>query len=532
MTISKKTTRMEWVAALLVFVVLAGLGLSFVHERISYFSDSKVYLQSAESLAVGKGYAYGGNPEVTWPPVYSAVLAGLMRVGIDSVSSTKILNVLLGLVALLFWWRCLRYLTDRWSALLVVCATGMFFPWVYYSQAILSEMLLSMFVALFFLFAHRFVDEDKPANLVWMTVGAMMAPVTKMAGLAFLVGWGYVVFGRDFRAVRMVAGKRWRAWLVSVLAGIAVVAPLGLWCIRNWLLTGSPTGYDLGVTPEYLYSIEKIGITEPTLFWRVWVSIRGYAHILLLPDQTGIDRIGTLPLVVNVACVGISCAVIVGWFRAMLNRTARTGAVFFGLFGGLLILNAWYDIRYLLPVMPLYVLYLADALGAMGGGVMHGLSRWVPFLKSLADGQWIRRLVVVGLATVFLAFSVASPQSRRLRAREYRGELQRMYEACQFMKDSPETGNVLVAGGPGFVPIWSARPVISLLGRLDDVHALISTDVPDGVRFVLLDESKFAPYREKYMEPVVAANQERLEVVFEKGDTLVYRVRGDVECGE
>jgi len=522
---SRKTRRVEWAAVLLVLVILAGTAFSFVHDRISYFSDSRAYIQCAESLAAGEGYSVDGKPAVTWPPCYSGALALLMALGIESVSAFKLLNIVVGLAALALWWRCLRRLTDRVGAVLVLAVSGLFFPWLYYSQTILAEILFSLWAALLFLFAAKFAEEERPGDLVVMTIGAMLAPVTKMAGLAFLAGWLYVVFAHRFRLVRLLAEKRWRAVAGSMAAAALVATPLAAWCIRNWLLTGSPTGYDLGATPEYLYSVEKIGVTDPTLLQRLWISVRGYSHILLVPDQSGIARIGKLPAIVNLACAGVSLAVFVGWLRGMTRRGHRTGAVLFGFLGGLLLLNSWYDIRYLLPIMPLYFLYLADAVGGGAALVARGVRRLVPLPDFLAREECFRWAILFVLAPLFLAFAIVSPQARRLRSPEYEDELQRMYEACRFVKNAEAPGDLLLAGGGGFVPVWSGRKAVSLLGRLDEAGNLKSLDIPDGVRFLLLSETKFAPYREKHMEPLVAANRNRLSEVFRDGDTIVYEVK-------
>jgi len=521
-----KTTRREWLAAGVVLVVLAAVGFSYVHGRLLYYSDSRTYIEGAESLLAGQGYCVGGKPAVTWPPGYAAILSIPMAMGLGKVAVYKVINLLLALGALAFWWRAFRRMSDKGTALLAAAVGGLFFPWIYYSQTILAELLLAFFVGGAFLAATRYADDERTGDLVWLTLFAMLTPLVKMAGLAFLAGWGYVVFIDRFRAVRLLRERQWRALGISLLAGCVVVAPLTIWCLRNWRLTGSPTGYELGMTAEYLSSVEKIGITHPTLFSRLWVSIRGYTHILIVPDQSGIARVGKLPLVVNLACVALSLSVLVGWGRALACRSRRAGAGMFALYGGLLILNSWYDIRYLLPVMPIYFFYLADGIGLLAGAPMRWLFGRVAVLQPLTRDCVVRWCVLGGLTLAFLAFNVAAPQAKRLRKPTYGPTIQRLYEASAFIKDSDVQGRILTAGGGGFVPLWSGRETVSLLGRLDVDNALESLDIPEDVAFLLLDESKFAPYRERYMEPVVEANSDRLKEVFREGNTIVYEVTG------
>jgi len=82
-----------------VLITTAGLSASFLHNRPTYMSDTVTYVEGAQSLAAGEGYARGGNPITTWPPGYSLFLSGLVRCGLDSFVAFKALNVVFAAAA-------------------------------------------------------------------------------------------------------------------------------------------------------------------------------------------------------------------------------------------------------------------------------------------------------------------------------------------------------------------------------------------------------------------------------------------------
>ena len=513
-----------------VLFITAGLSASFLHDRPTYMSDTVTYVAGARSFAQGEGYCSDGNPITTWPPVYSLCLSVLVRCGADSFVAFKALNVAFSVLAVGLLFALFFHFLSLWEASALAFSVGVFFPWIYYTHTILADIPFAAILAGFLLSATLYSLPSTAYRKRWLACAALLcaiAPLIRSAGLALIPALAIVTFVT-------FCSKSSRSTLHSLLSTVYCLLPalllLSVWFLRNHHHTGSILGYSVGVTPEYALSLERIGITEHSLLTRIWVNLRGYAHIFVIPDQVGIARVASLPLVIHVACAAMWGLVAMGWLTRLFHRRTWPLSITFVCYAGLLLLNTWYDIRYVLPMLGLCFLFLYD-------GITLCIALFFRVVRAFCGSESLAcslQSVVCGLYLVLfvvgnLAFSLAGPQAATLRSRAYEGALQRMYEACQFMKDSSETGDVLVAGGPGFVPIWSARPVMSLLGRLDKTHMLISTDVPEGVRFVLLDESKFAPYREKYMEPVVEANRARLEVVFEKGDTLVYRV---LDAGE
>lgn len=514
-------TRAAYVGGLAVLLTgCALLSASFLHDRPLLMSDTLTYVEGARSLARGDGYTEQGSPITVRPPGYSAVLVPLIRVGADSIRAFKVLNILLACLALAAFVAALRPTSGRGMALLVAAACGVSYPWVYYTHAVLSEMLFVLLTGVLLAAAVRHVERPGALSLWAMASAALLLPLVRFAGVAFwpALVWVLWVAGR-VPPMRRSAGRRLADMMVVLTV---VLAPLALYLLRNALRSGQVTSYDVGVSAEYALTLQQIGITDHSLWTRLWVNARGYLHILLVPDQAGIAQVGRLSLGAHLACVTFWLLCAAGAVRHLRSRAGRVFVLVALCYGGLLMVNTWYDMRYLLPVLPLCFWFAADGFGAAAAWAAGRLVPWGGSDGRLtAPPAWagaFLALLLIGNA----GFTLVSPKAANLRSREYTGLSQRLYEAAVFLKSRPEPGRVLVAGGPGFVHMWSGRRVLSVLSWLDHDRRLTVTALPPDVAFVLLDESEFAPYRQEYLEPLIEANRNSLDLIFEAGRTQVY----------
>jgi len=552
-----------------VLAVAATLSASFLHNRPTYMSDTVTYVEGARSLAQGEGYFRSGNPITTWPPGYSIFLSGLVRCGADSFVAFKSLNIFFALLAMGFLLALFRRFLTIWEASALALATGVFFPWIYYTHTILADIPFTTIVAGFLLsttlYASQTTDQRPQTTdrslrstlyaLRWLIASSLLcaiAPLTRSAGVALIPALAFVIFVtfcwfspprfRVFRALplrclqvfgQLAFGLRRGSLLVLLPAALTLTA----WFLRNHQHTGSILGYAVGVTPGYAASLEKIGITDPSLFTRIWINIRGYTHVFVIPDQVGIARIGKLHILIHVACIAMWALMAMGWVRRLLDRRTWSLSVTFACYAGLLLLNTWYDIRYVLPVLGLCFLFLYDGITICIALFLRAVTviPWplgsrFPFQLSAFNFQLFLRFAFLALLVAGnLAFSVMGPQAATLRSPEYKGSVQRLYKACQSISASDKEGDVLVAGGPGFVPAWTGRKVSSLLGQVNRGRAVDDLSIPAGVRYLIMSESTFSNYREMYMAPIVERNRERLGLTFESGETRVFEIQEDDE---
>ena len=510
----------------LLFAALFILSASYLHERPLFMDDSIEYVECAKSLVHLEGYGRYGNPETIWPPGYSFLLALPLALGLDSILVFKIINILLAVAALVVFYLCLRGTLGDMESVLLAAALGVYFPWIYYSHAVLSECLFSFVMALFLLFAVRYGREGAAKDLAGLTVTAMLLPVIRLAGISIFPAWAAAVFlsrGEDRERIRRMD---FRGFLPRLGLAPIVVLPIVLWFGRNIALTGSWTGYEIGMARlEYIQSLNSIGITEFGLGTRIWLNVRGYLYIFLIPDQFGITRIAWLPVSLRLACVALWFVILLGWFRSFLLRMNPVFAVTAAGYYGMHVLLGWYDVRLLLPVMILLFLFLYLGAGwiiersvRFLGFVWPGPAGFVPGL-----GRGLKRLLLVGFVVLNLGYSSFSRHGMDLRS-PYRDNGIHFYEACRFLKARDTSGAILFAGKPGWVKMWSGKHTRTIRDLLDDNEMLPYQELPHYVGYLLLHEAHFARYHEE-MKVLARINAEQLTRIFQSGDTVVYEVQ-------
>ena len=500
-----------WMVLLL--LLAGGMSLTFLHDRLPYFGDSVVYLEGARSLAAGEGYRSGTDWQTAWPPGYSAVLAVWFTVAGDSIAGVKGLNLLFALLACGLFYdglrRCFPPVIAWWSVL----AAAWYLPWIYYTQAVLSDMLFTVLVAWFVWGGCRYRERGRPGDLALAALAVMWAPLVRMAGVALIPAWmGLALFpGPEQRGGRVPAGSR--TWLMRGALFTGMLVPLAGWIIRNLDLTGRWTSVATGVTPEYVASLAQVGITQYDWWVRLAVNLNGYLHVLVLPDQSGIARIGDLSWVIRAGCLVMAACLVTGWVAACRRPAGRFPTLALVPYAGMLAIHNWYDVRYVLPWFPVLMV-----LGAQG------VSRWVAVLLPERLAQRVTVCLLFGWCLAWLVVNSISGPAGRLRSPVYSEPVQRLESACRAIRESGLPGDVLVCGGGGFISLWTGRRVVSLDAQIGPDGTLKAFNIPPGIAFVLSGEGEFVDYRRRFMEPFLDANRGRVEVFHREQETTVYRV--------
>lgn len=236
----------------LILLALTGSGLILFATSIrgaGLSTDSVVYISTARNMMIDYRYLFSSDYNLTvWPPLYPALLAlvGTM-VGSDPLSIVHIFNALLfGLVI----YSGGLLIIDYFAPSKVLVTVGVILITVSQVQLgvfvmVWSESLFICLLALSIVFARSLIVEQKIAWLFLFAVAVSLAALTRYVGI-ILILWGVVII-----LIHYPSNLKQKLVNASVF-GIIAVLPIGLWILRNYVLSGtffgerSPTVFTLG----------------------------------------------------------------------------------------------------------------------------------------------------------------------------------------------------------------------------------------------------------------------------------------------
>lgn len=340
--------------------------------------DNAAYLSLAHALVEGRGYvdAYDplGAPHTKYPPLFPLLLAGLVAAGATSWTAFKLLvaaATVLG-VGVTYLWAQRRL--GPWKAfsiaVLVAASAGV----VYYSHWILSDPVFVLLVLASLGALER--AEAKGWDPRWIAFGAgaaLGAYFTRSAGLPLLV------------AILAWLAMRGRLRMLVVVAA-AFAVPL-----LSWWMWGRGAGVGDYVTEFWLVDPYQPGLGTVGLGGLTGRAVaNGLAYATRHVPAAVVGSQGAWTLALGIVLVGTA---LWGWVIEA-RRKAGPAELFIPLYVGLVLLwpQVWGGDRFVLPVLPLLLLYGAVALERatrrLGGGAQVLAAAAFVVLLLPALGSW------------------------------------------------------------------------------------------------------------------------------------------------
>ena len=207
------------------------------------------------------------------------------------------------------------------TSVAVTAVIGFSIPLTLAAGTVWTEPLFILLTILSLVYVVRSIEEDSSRALYLAAALAALACLTRYAGVALVASTLLVL---------LVAGRRTLPQTMGRMAAYAAIAtvPLGLWLLRNWLLTDAPAGDRSLAGVPAIYNMAR---TAGTLgVWAVpWVrgGIDGAAdHLLDWEPGPGVA-------VTALVFAGLGLAVLAGAARhGLRNKAALQGLAspFFG----------------------------------------------------------------------------------------------------------------------------------------------------------------------------------------------------------
>ena len=230
----------------LTLAALALLGTALILARqvnygVGLYLDSTLYISTARHLLEGESFVQFTNkdPYITYPPLYPLLLATASLFGFDPLNVAGPLNAaIFGLTIAVAGHYLRQRIHSRFLILWACLAILLSIPLTSIYYTAMSEAPFILFVTLSLLHTDYFLHQGKRASLLWAAVFTVLALLTRYIGLTLpMTIVSLLLSQRNHRShVKMKH--------IATLTLISV-SPIVLWILRNFLLSGVPTGHFL-----------------------------------------------------------------------------------------------------------------------------------------------------------------------------------------------------------------------------------------------------------------------------------------------
>jgi hypothetical protein len=490
--------------------------------------DFGLYIAHAKNIATGHAYSDTGfvyNPYEpflsprSYPPVFPVVLAPVYAAFGLNLYAMKVADILVFGVFLLLFYRYTEKRIDSMSARLVLLAMVAFSPWFWDAK----DSILPDYVFLLVLFAiFHYVDRSFDANssgsstlLIGIMTGVLLYLAYATRSVALIMA--PTVFLLDLLRLRTVRRSTLLAIVVFACAYLAQFAWLHndtsyLDSIRSvadeaQVTLQSGTGSAPAAPEAGTRACGKLCALARELADRIPGKTMFYAQEVDSYWENG--RSLLLSRVLSL-CVGVLA--LTGFIR-QLRRSLSLGDLFCLCYVTVLLVVPFMQSRYLLPLVPLYLLYAVSGVEAVTSGSL--------FSSAVRTGA---RGLVMAVFAVVVALSHAGKYSTYdTRDMQHGVESSDSRELFEYLKHDTPRDSLLVFYRPRPLALFSERKAVKYHWELDPGRLW---NYLTGIGATHMIVPKFIPVsrHDRHYMNMIEHYRDHLDVVFENRDYRVYRV--------
>ena len=467
--------------------------------------DNAMYLALAKSMVEQGRYAELQDPaepaHTQYPPGFPALLALVHVVaGGTSVLGAKLVVMLCGLGMVFFLYRITgRLFPDRHR---LVMAGMMSLPaFAVASHQVLTEMpflCLSMAALWFLLRTERGKPGDHWAAMVLVVVAFMF----RTAGIALVLGTGL------FLGLR----RKWRYLGLFAALFLAALLP---WQLRNSAVGQTRSYLDMFFAKHpYIAEYGRMGVGD--FLGRVWDNLVSNVTIVVPEAMLPLFKLVKQEFLLGAAGVLLSLAVIAGFLRRAKKRTALEAYGFFAV----LVLLAWPALwageRFLVPLLPLAVIYLFFAVQ----GLEKRLGR--KWLFPVVTGVLVLANAVsfARLAAGNVRHNVQYLEGDRLAG--YPADWRRYFKVIEWLDGNVADDAVVLARKPEFVYLLAGNK--SVCYPFTDDRARVQRAI-DRSDYILFDNFQWTETTRYFLNPAIQFDPDRYPILIETDAPQFYLLR-------
>ena len=334
-------------------LAVLGVGLVLLHGAtygVALEWDSVTYIAVARDLLAGNGFfqSYDGTYYTHWPPLFPGLLALASLSVFDPHEVAGLVNAIAFGMTIFLSGRWLRRKIESRGLVLWAClAIALSASLLQNAGWAISEPVFILWTLLALVETEKFLDTERHSFLVWSAIFTALACLTRYVGVTIVIT---VVLALLFKSTKPFPGKIRHIATYSFIS----VTPLGIWLLRNVLLSETLTGYARSHPP--FASFLEYG-------WQILDILAGWTVPFLKPVPAGAATATGIVLLVLAMGVGM----------AFVRREAQTrpDGNTFALFGAFALIY-------------LAFLLVAVSTTPVGVGARHVSPTYIPLLFIVA----------------------------------------------------------------------------------------------------------------------------------------------------
>jgi len=484
------------------------LCLALFEPKMHTGGDNCSYIILAGSiLRAGDGYSQDispgpPKPQTQYPFGYPLLLAPVVALFGPNVLALKALSVIFSLGVVFVFSLLARRLTSSpaWAALTIAVAVNPVL--VEYSHWILSEIAFQFFSILTFYLMIRAEKDNRPRSGRFFWAGVL---VMAFAAHVRTVGVAFVLAGFAYLALK----RSWRMLAVFTVAASLLLAP---WIIRNKMVGEKEQDYVAVTFMKDPYSPGKGNIGFSDLPGRMVDNLKIYTLREMPRTVMGPAGQSTGGWVAATGAV-LSLLVLLGLVRSLMHGIGLL-EVYVPVYMGVLLIRpeVWSDVRFIMPLVPFFLLYLADGAAFSLGWLRAGLFN-AGVIRTAA-------LLLVALLGVIVQVRLV-PDNLNMIGRYMRGERyagypaawRSFFQAGDWVRENTPEQSVITVRKLRLFYIHTGRRVIGYPFTTDADSVLDRICTSD---YVVVDAVSGTTYR--YLIPAIQKAPERFKLVYRLDD--------------
>ena len=482
--------------------------------KIHTGGDSVTYVLLAESvLTWGDGYSLSIDPgpaqvHTKYPPAYPTMLAPLVAIFGRNFVVLKLLSVVMTATSVLLFCRYARRGREPVPWFCVAAAFAVSPGVIDYSRWMLSEAPFLLFTLLTLWQLERDRENEGMGRPFWLALLAAIASFyTRTIGAVLLVA----------ASLSYLVRREWRKFFVHGVLGAGLTIP---WLVRGRLAQGTATPYLEEFVLRNIYDPEAGHLGFTGMVGRFFENGRLYASRELPRALAGSDSSWADALPVVALAVVVCCLALVGLVRAMRRRPGAPELDFvLTCMAIMLFQSSVNDVRYLVPLIPLVLVYMSDGASALTRASRGFLPRLFPVFLTGA-------LAVLALGAQAARFPANIDMIAQYRAGDryagYHPAWTTFFEAAEWVKsNTPADASVTVRKPRLFNALADRRALVYPFStEADSVLRVVR-----GTEYVVIDA--LFPTTRRYLLPALRQELDDFNLVHQTREptTLILEVR-------